>query len=1013
MTEKENHENSPDRSLQTAMTMMPTESSESKPAESPQFTEMTMVDAEIPKAEKSQAKYEKTEMTMMQDFPTEEQDSELNQTKPCQPRTGSYGNLQPGDRIERCVIVKKLGQGGMGSVYLARHETLGIFRAVKVLSGALYIRGGEFIQRFIQEAKIACSINHPNIVNVLDVGEDKERNFCYIIMEYVDGGTVRDVLSKTSRLSEVDALIITEAVAEALQAAAEQKIVHRDIKPDNIMLTRRGEVKLADLGIARNTDDNVQLTKSHVMMGTPAYLAPEQAQDAHSVDVRADIYSLGATLYEMLTGEIPYPGKNTYDILAKLASEPVPDPRSVTDTISAPTARLVMRMLAKTAKQRPGSAAELLKEIRNLHAVPADLDKGKCIQELLVQSGAGSYSGTTPTSMNGNPISTWLMRHILLKLEFIFRKLPFGTAWIEAMHRSRFIFFGSIAAAALILIGLPLTWYLQFASARPEPAPAVQLRPAPKPAENLPETKSPPPAVPQSPTEADVTKTPSSVPANEPDTLREAEIQKRKLEEARKLREQELQEARRRREAEAERRRAAEQKKIASARKTAAGKSVPAMRKNAITVFAEIKPSGAEAVLKQENGKEISRKKVSSEGKIQFLVPPGQYKLEVSAPGYKTAERSFPVSENRTISCVRIDLIREMTHCVMQFYGSAKLLDYLRKQGLELRIDNEIRKKIVQFPYSCELSRQSHRIEIQGKGIQPMQQTLRISPDQTEMQLEFYLTEKVAAAEIITDIKEKLEINLFGIWEPLKKHISLQPFRACELKWRTVGKNDEETVLIPELPPESMHKITLVRKKRIEVPGKAEFSEAEKLLKEGSGKAAVEKLKLADKAGHPEAAYRLGDLAEQGVGRWFASDEDALTAYRRAASPPFNHPGAQLKLGIFYEQGRGGLDRDLKTALQWYRKAAEKKNPEALYRLGMACKNGDGDEPVNYEKMMNCFNAAAELGHVEAQYQAGYGYENGIGVPLNVSKAKFWYQKAADQGQSAARNRKKALDDLK
>ncbi|MBO4631621.1 MAG: protein kinase [Lentisphaeria bacterium] len=1013
MTEKENHENSPDRSLQTAMTMMPTESSESKPAESPQVTEMTLVDAEIPKEEKADENRAKTEMTMMLNASSKEPEGELNHTQVAHPISGSYGNLQPGDRIDRCVNVKKLGQGGMGSVYLARHETLGIFRAVKVLSGALYIRGGEFIRRFIQEAKIACSINHPNIVNVLDVGEDKERNFCYIIMEYVDGGTVRDVLSKTPRLSEVDALIITEAVAEALQAAAEQKIVHRDIKPDNIMLTRRGEVKLADLGIARNTDDNVQLTKSHVMMGTPAYLAPEQAKDAHSVDVRADIYSLGATLYEMLTGEIPYPGKNTYDILAKLVSEPVPDPRSVTDTISAPTARLVMRMLAKTAKQRPGSAAELLKEIRNLHAVPADLDKGKCIQELLVQSGAGSYSGTTPTSMNGNSISTWLMRHILLKLEICFRKLPFGSAWVEAMHRSRFICLGSIATAVLILIGLPLTWYLQSASARPEPAPAVQLRPAPKPAENLPETKSPPPAVPQSPSEADVTKTPSSVPANEPDTLREAEIQKRKLEEARKLREQEFQEARRRREAEAERRRAAEQKKIASARKTAAGKTVPVVRNNAITVFAEIKPSGAEAVLKKENGKEIFRKTVSSEGKIQFLVPPGQYKLEVSAPGYKTAERSFPVSENRTISCVRIDLIREMTRCVMQFYGSAKLLDYLRKQGLELCIDNEIRKKIVQFPYSCELTRQSHRIEIQGKGIQPMQQTLRISPDRTEMQLEFYLTEKAAAAEITTDIKEKLEINLFGVWEPLKKHISLQPFVACELKWRTVGKNDEETVVIPELLPESVHKITLVRKKWIEVPGKAEFSEAEKYLKEGSGKAAVEKLKLADKAGHPEAAYRLGELAEQGVGRWFSSDEDALTAYRRAASPPFNHPGAQLKLGIFYEQGRGGLDRDLKTALQWYRKAAEKKNPEALFRLGMACKNGDGDEPVNYEKMMNCFNAAAELGHVEAQYQAGYGYENGIGVPLNVRKAKFWYQKAADQGQSAARNRKKALDDLK
>ena len=1021
MMDKENHENDLERSLQTAMTIMPAENAGSKPEDSPPATEMTIVDPVIPESEKSGEKHEKTEMTMMQDHPEREPDAELTKTKAAQPHSGSYGNLQPGDRIERCIIVKKLGQGGMGSVYLARHETLGIFRAIKVLSGALYIRGGEFIRRFIQEAKIACSINHPNIVNVLDVGDDKERNFCYIIMEYVDGGTVRDVLRKTPKLSEVDALIITEAVAEALQAAAEQKIVHRDIKPDNIMLTRRGEVKLADLGIAKNTDDNVQLTKSHVMMGTPAYLAPEQAQDAHSVDVRADIYSLGATLYEMLTGQIPYPGKNTYDILAKLVSEPVPDPRSVTDTVSAPTARLVMRMLSKQARQRPGSAAELLKEIRSLHAVPPDLDKEKCIQELLVQSGAGNYSGTSQTSVPGNPFSTWLMRHILLKLEIFFRKLPFGSASGEAMYRSKLVVGGFIAAAALILIGLPLTLYLRSGSSLPPESrlPVRNWQASQFPAENLPETANAPAGVlpspsgeKQKPSDAKPADSSSAAtPAEDSDTLREAQVQQRRQEESRKLREQELLEAKRRQEAE-RRRQAAEQKRFASGRKSSAHKSAPAVRTDKITVFAEITPAGAEAVLRKENGLEISRV-IAPERKFQFHVPPGQYKLEVSAPGYKTEERVFPVSENRTISCVKIDLQREMTRCIMHFYGSVKLLNYLRSQGMEILVDGKIRNKNFQTPYQCELARHPHRIVIRGKGIQPMQQMLQISPEQAEIQLEFYLTEKNASAEISTDIKEKLEINLFGIWEPLKKNISLQPFRACKLKWRAVGENAEETVQIPELPPESVHKIKLVRKKQMDVPGKTEFSEAEKLLREGSGKAAVEKLKLADKAGHPEAAYRLGELAEKGVGRWFSSDEDALTAYRRAASLPFDHPGAQLKLGIFYEQGRGGLDRDLKTALHWYKKAAEKNNPEALYRLGMACKNGDGDEPVNYEKMMIYFKKAAERGHVEAQYQAGYGYENGIGVPLSVSKAKFWYQKAAEQGQTDARNRQKALEDLK
>lgn len=258
-----------------------------------------------------------------------------------------------------------------------------------------------------------------------------------------------------------------------------------------------------------------------------------------------------------------------------------------------------------------------------------------------------------------------------------------------------------------------------------------------------------------------------------------------------------------------------------------------------------------------------------------------------------------------------------------------------------------------------------------------------------------------------------MEINLFGIWEPLKKHISLQPFHAYELKWRVVGEKTEETVLIPELMPDTVHKITLIKKKQTEKPGKAEFLEAEKLLKEGSGRAAVEKLKLADKAGHPEAAYLLGELAEQGIGRWFSSDEDALVYYKKAALPPFNHPKAQLKLGAFYEAGRGGLDRELKTALKWYRQAAAQKNPDALYRLGLAYKNGDGDEPVDYGKMMHFFTESAELGHTEAQYQAGYGYENGIGVPINVDKARYWYQKAADSGHRSARNRGKALENLK
>ena len=370
---------------------------------------------------------------------------------------GNEDQLQPGDRLDRYVIVKKLGQGGMGSVYLVRHETLGVFRAAKVLSRELYARGGEFIKRFVQEAKLACSISNPNIVNVLDVCDDPERACCYIIMEYVDGGTVRDVLHEVSRFSEIHAVMIVEAVAEALQAASEQKIVHRDIKPDNIMLTRRGVVKLADLGIAKNTEDNVKLTRTHIMMGTPAYLAPEQAKDAHNVDARADIYSLGATFYEMLTGQIPYPGKNTYDILSKLASEPVPDPRSIVESISPQTARLVMKMLAKQPKQRHRNAAELLKEIRLLNLIPPDCDTEKSIRELLEQSGKGNYSAASLTPTLGNPVSTWLMRHVWLRMETMLRRVPLFASLLDRMQSNALIFYAVIALLTLLVIGLPMT----------------------------------------------------------------------------------------------------------------------------------------------------------------------------------------------------------------------------------------------------------------------------------------------------------------------------------------------------------------------------------------------------------------------------------------------------------------------------------------------------------------------------------------------------------------------------
>ena len=954
-----------------------------------------------------------TGMTMLQHEPY---------SVPSTPPPENGDQLQPGDRLDRYVIVKKLGQGGMGSVYLVRHETLGVFRAAKVLSSELYARGGEFIKRFVQEAKLACSISNPNIVNVLDVCDDPERACCYIIMEYVDGGTVRDVLHEVSRFSEIHAVMIVEAVAEALQAASEQNIVHRDIKPDNIMLTRRGVVKLADLGIAKNTEDNVKLTRTNIMMGTPAYLAPEQAKDAHNVDARADIYSLGATFYEMLTGQIPYPGKNTYDILSKLAADPVPDPRALVEGISPQTARLVMKMLAKQPKQRHRNAAELLRDIRMLHIISPDCDTEKSIRELLEQSGKGNYSAASPAPTLGNPVSTWLLRHVWMRMETVLRRVPLFPLLLDRMRNSALIFYMVVALLTLLVIGVPLTLFLRAEQRKDAKIPPYTVSETDASSGTEPEvTPSPEPSA-SPPGEGQKNSPEPSTPAGKSiseaeETVRQKAAEEREKQAAEELRQARLrasEESRKQEEAAAARRRAAQEE---ARRRQQRGRPAPGMvpataSTSKIPVYLEITPVGAEFILRNDAGKQILAQKVSSRERIQVSVPEGQYKVQVSAPGFHTEERPFPVSRDRTISCVRIALEQKYGKCVIYLYGDAKLLEFLKEKPPELRIDDGEWKRVQKIPLSRELSAATHTIQLRGKGIFPMSRTLDVVPGEENQKVEFFLKQREAVLKIVSKVPGKISINLQGVWEPLRDTVSVVPFNALTLRWRD-SRGEEGQIEIPELAPESICNVEIVPKKVAAVGGAAEFAEAELLLKEREYEAAIEKLKIADEKGHPEAMYVIGLLNEQGKGRWFSSDSDALSGYRRAASPPFNNAKAQYKMGVFYEEGRGGLDRDIVKALEWYRKAALQKHPDGLFRVGMALKNGDGNEPVDYEKMIRCFTEAAQNGHVEAQYQLGYCYENGIGVPLSIIQARHWYGRAAKQNHRDAVRRFQALEGMK
>ena len=273
--------------------------------------------------------------------------------------------LQKGDMIDKYCIERCLGSGGMGAVYLVRHKQLNALRAMKVLHSSAAEEDPEFRERFIREAKFAAKIQHPNIVSVMDVELESDSGFSYIVMEYIEGQTVADILQR-GPISEKQAIHIIIEAAKGLAYAAENGIVHRDIKPANLMITKTGEVKLADMGIAKNlnhTGNTISLTMEGTMIGTPAYASPEQCRCARDVDTRADIYSLGATLYEMLTGKAPFSGKNEFDVIAKVLKRmPVPIEQLAPNTRPG-IIKLVRKMMAKDPADRPQTMLDLLNEL--------------------------------------------------------------------------------------------------------------------------------------------------------------------------------------------------------------------------------------------------------------------------------------------------------------------------------------------------------------------------------------------------------------------------------------------------------------------------------------------------------------------------------------------------------------------------------------------------------------------------------------------------------------------------
>ncbi len=317
---------------------------------------------------------------------------------PSQPPPGMPGDLLHEVRtLGGYRLLRRLGEGGMGAVYLGYHEGKDQQVAIKILSDHL-ASNQAYVDRFYREAKSGALLNHPNIVRTLSVGQDQATDKHYLVLEFVDGQTAQALLDKQSRLALGDAVHIALDVARALEHAHSRSIVHRDIKPDNILITRSGVSKLVDLGLARRIDEASHLTAARQGFGTTYYMPYEQAINAKYADGRSDIYALGATLYHLITGAVPFAGDNHLEVVEKKNQGVFTPASKLNATVPPILDHILSRMLARDPRDRYQTASELIVDLersRLAAPVPTFADPNQALQDPWVQQCLASSAEPT------------------------------------------------------------------------------------------------------------------------------------------------------------------------------------------------------------------------------------------------------------------------------------------------------------------------------------------------------------------------------------------------------------------------------------------------------------------------------------------------------------------------------------------------------------------------------------------------------------------------------------------